>query len=167
MVRGDKARPKEGASGCDEGCFVDPVKRPRTGGVPEFQNEVGIVPAPDETHRYEQISDRSSAGCSLTDKSSGVCALGTDRSDLQTILILEDVKRDERVAVRAQAVTAHQQPPMPGSRIGDDGKTGFVDILLIIDLRQRPSLNIRVHIHLRALNEGVIAPAVEQVDVDG
>src|SRR6266446_1332649 len=114
MVRGDKARPKECASGCDEGCFVDPVKCARTSGVPSFQNKVGIVPASDKTHRDEQISDRSSAGYSLTDKSSGACALGTDGRDLQTILVLEDVKRDECVAVRAQAVAAHQQPPVTG-----------------------------------------------------
>jgi hypothetical protein len=122
--------------------------------------------APDETHCYEQVSDGSSAGNPLTDKASGVCALAADRSDLQTVLVLENVKRDERVAVRAQTVAAHQEPPVAGSGIGDDGKAGFVDILLVIDLRECPGRRIRVIIDLRALHEGVIEPAVKEVDCD-
>src|SRR5689334_4313111 len=98
MVCGDKARPEEGASGCDDGGSVDPVEA-RADGFPPFQNQIGIVPAVEETHCHEQVSDRSSVGCSLADEPSGVCALRTDGSDLQTILVLEDVKSDERVAV--------------------------------------------------------------------
>src|ERR1041384_2769039 len=166
MVRRDKARPEEGASGRDDGSPVDPVEA-RADGFPSFQDQVWIVPAPDEPHRDEQISDRSSAGSSLADEPSGVCALGTDRSDLQTVLVLEDVKRDEGVAVGAQPVAAHQEPPMARTGIDDDGKACFVDILLVVDLGECPGRDIRVIIDLRALHEGVVAPTVEQVDCDG
>jgi hypothetical protein len=54
-----------------------------------------------------------------------------------------------------------------GPGIGDDGQAGFVDILLVVDLRQGPVLDIRIHIHLRTLHEGVVEPAVKQVDCDG